>query len=69
VVIHSNDHPPPHAHVLGGGPETRIGQNGRPLRGDPELTRRQQEVIDANRGQIREAIRYYMRWFREQGNK
>jgi RHS repeat-associated protein len=67
VVIHSNDHPPPHAHVTGGGPETRIGQNGRPLRGDPELTRRQAEVVDANRQTIRDAIGNYMRWFRGQG--
>jgi len=25
--IYSNDHAPPHAHIEGGGPETRIGQN------------------------------------------
>jgi hypothetical protein len=66
VVIHSNDHPPPHAHVIGGGPETRIGQNGYPLSGDPELTRRQAVVVEANRQAIRDAIGEYMRWFRGQ---
>ena len=30
----SGDHGPPHLHVKGGGPETRIGQNGKPLKGD-----------------------------------
>jgi hypothetical protein len=65
VLIHSNDHPPPHAHVQGGGPETRIGQNGKPLEGDPELTRRQREVVEANIVRIRKQIKDYMRWFRE----
>jgi len=65
IVINADDHAPPHAHVLGGGDETRTGQNGRPLRGDPELTRQQKSVIDDNRNVIRDAIRAYMRWFRE----
>jgi hypothetical protein len=67
IVINSRDHGPPHAHVLGGGPATRIGQNGKPLGGDPELTSRQQEVVDNNRSEIRDAIRAYMRWYREGG--
>ncbi|MEU6642425.1 RHS repeat-associated core domain-containing protein [Saccharomonospora sp. NPDC046836] len=67
ILIHSNDHPPPHAHVQGGGTETRIGQNGHPLEGDPELTRRQREVVENNRNEIRDAIGRYMRWHRNNG--
>lgn len=61
IQIYSNDHAPPHAHVKGGGSETRIGQNGYPLKGDPELSRKQQEVVDTNRKLIRDTIREYMR--------
>lgn len=66
IVINARDHGPPHAHVLGGGRETRIGQNGKPLRGDPELTDKQQRVVDKHRGAIRRAIRRYMREHRRQ---
>jgi hypothetical protein len=65
IVIYSNDHAPPHAHVVGGGTETRIGQNGKPLAGDPELTRKQQNVVDDNINTIRDAVGAYMRWYRE----
>ncbi|MGH3801034.1 MAG: RHS repeat domain-containing protein, partial [Pseudonocardiaceae bacterium] len=67
VKIYSNDHAPPHAHVEGGGGKTRIGQNGKPLKGDPELTPKQRDVVGANRKEIRDAIREDMRRFR--GNK
>jgi hypothetical protein len=52
-------------HVLGGGPETRIGQNGKPLEGDPELTSRQQDVVDDNLGLIRRKIGEVMRQHRD----
>ena len=65
VVINSRDHGPPHAHVLGGGSETRIGQNGKPLAGDPELTGQQKDVVEKNLDVIRDAIRDYMKWYRE----
>ncbi|MBB5800258.1 RHS repeat-associated protein [Saccharothrix ecbatanensis] len=64
VQIYSNDHAPPHAHVKGGGAETRIGQNGKPLEGDPELSRRQQQVVDDHIREIRNAIRRDMRRYR-----
>jgi RHS repeat-associated protein len=64
--IYSNDHAPPHAHIEGGGPETRIGQNGKPLEGDPELTPRQAKVIESHLPEIRKAIRRYMQWYRRQ---
>ncbi|MFJ2193063.1 ricin-type beta-trefoil lectin domain protein [Kitasatospora sp. NPDC087861] len=67
VWINSNDHPPPHAHVSGGGGKTKIGQNGRPVKGSPPLSKRQQEVIDSNRKVIRKAITKYMKWHRRGG--
>ena len=63
IQIYSNDHALPHAHVKGGGPEVKIGQNGKPIAGDPELTKRQQQVVDDNiksiRGNIRSAMARY----------
>jgi hypothetical protein len=64
VTIHANDHGPPHAHVVGGGPETKIGQNGKPIAGSPELTARQQGVIDRNISKIRSQIGDYMKWWK-----
>jgi hypothetical protein len=58
------DHGPPHAHVSGEGPDTRIGQAGKPLRGDPELSAAQRNVIQANKGAIRKAIGQIGRYFR-----
>lgn len=49
----------------GGGGKTRIGQNGKPLKGDPELTSKQADVVEANRKEIRDAIGEDMRRFRE----
>jgi RHS repeat-associated protein len=65
----SNDHPPAHAHVKGGGDSTRIGPNGKPLAGDPPLTARQQAVVDANKSVIRRALSKVGRWlnFHEDG--
>jgi len=64
----SGDHAPPHLHVTGGGLETRIGQNGRPLEGDAELAPVQQRVVEANIGRIRRTVRKIGRyhWFNEQ---
>ena len=58
----SNDHGPAHAHVKGGGPETRIGPNGKPLPGNPEMTTEQQELYDDNKSQVRRAINTIGRW-------
>ncbi|WP_405793679.1 hypothetical protein [Streptomyces sp. NBC_01506] len=67
IQIYSNDHAPPHAHVKGNGVEVRIGQNGRPLAGDPELSRLQQQVVDSNLRTIRGNIRAAMARFRDNG--
>ena len=40
-IVHftrSGEHGPAHLHVRGGGPDTKIGQAGRPILGSPELT-------------------------------
>ncbi|RPF36342.1 DUF4160 domain-containing protein [Streptomyces sp. TLI_185] len=67
IQIYSNDHAPPHAHVKGKGAEVRIGQNGKPLAGDPELTRHQQSVVTENIRTIRENIRVAMERFKARG--
>lgn len=68
ISIHnSREHAPAHAHVTGGrGAETRIGQNGKPLKGQPELSARQARVVRDNIRTIRKVIRVSMRQFRGQ---
>ncbi|MBI1758418.1 MAG: DUF4160 domain-containing protein [Actinobacteria bacterium] len=65
IRIYPNDHAPVHAHVSGGGrTTTRIGQNGKPLRGSRELTETQRRVVKANIRTIRKAIRREMKRYR-----
>ena len=52
----SNDHAPPHAHVSGKGPKTKIGMNGKPLKGEPELSADQASVVEEHLSTIRTAI-------------
>ncbi len=61
---HGGDHGPPHAHVHGQGPRTRIGQNGKPLKGDLELSPAQEKVIQSNLSTIRGAIGKISKWLR-----
>ena len=66
IRIFSNDHPPPHAHVMiDGQTVTRIGQNGNPLSGDPELSGKAKRVVEANIQQIRSHMGKYMKWYRD----
>jgi hypothetical protein len=65
---HGQEHGPAHAHVIGGGPKTRIGANGKPLEGDPELTRLQRQVIDDNKSLIRSTLNKIGRWLDYQDN-
>lgn len=60
-----DEHGPAHAHVTGGGPPTRIGANGNPLAGDPELTRQQRKVVEANRSKVRKTLKTVGRWLQE----
>ncbi|MET0463518.1 MAG: DUF6443 domain-containing protein [Chitinophagaceae bacterium] len=65
-IVHytkSGDHGPPHMHVKGGGKETKIGQNGKPVKGSPELTTQQSNVVDEFKAEIRSAAKKIMSWF------
>ena len=68
VNIHHNykrgDHGPPHLHVSGNGPNTRIGQNGHPIANNPELSTTQRQVVNNNIATIRQAIDSIGRWYR-----
>ena len=57
-----DDHPPAHMHVVGGGGKTRIGANGKPLKGDPELTKAQKKVVEDNLPTIRSAGKKIGKW-------
>ncbi len=64
-IVHytrSGDHGPAHLHVKGGGPETKIGQNGKPIKGSPELTTAQKAFIDERKQYIRKAVTQIMKW-------
>ncbi|MEI7079095.1 RHS repeat-associated core domain-containing protein, partial [Pectobacterium versatile] len=68
-IVHytrSGDHGPAHLHVKGGGPETKIGQAGKPIKGSPPLTSKQQVAVDANRSVIRKTVDKIQRWFKYQ---
>ena len=56
------DHGHAHMHVNGGGRSTKIGPNGRPVRGAPELTRAQARVVNAHLSEIRHAGNKIGRW-------
>jgi hypothetical protein len=58
-----NDHGPAHLHVDGEGPSTRTGMNGKPLRGNPELSAAQRNVVQDNKSVIRNAVDRIQRWF------
>ncbi|TLV03582.1 RHS repeat domain-containing protein [Dyadobacter luticola] len=65
-IVHytkSGDHGPPHLHVKGGGPETKIGQNGKPLRNNPSLTFEQQSIVSDSKKEIKNAIKKIGAWF------
>lgn len=60
IVVHEYDvDRPAHAHVTGGGPprEVRIGPNGHPIEGQPELSRAQRQAVEHFRTEIRRAVR------------
>ena len=50
------EHPPAHAHVIGGGGETEITARGVPRPGSPPLTARQQAVVQEGAKVIRNRI-------------
>jgi|GEM_PF-2604984 len=62
----SGDHGPPHLHVKGQGKEVRIGQNGKPIKGDPELSPQQQAVVKEHKREIRKAIKQIGKYHKHQ---
>ncbi len=50
IDVYPNDaHPPAHGHVTGPkskNPEVRIGPNGKPLKGETELTAQQKKIVE-----------------------
>lgn len=50
------EHGPAHAHCEGAGPDTRIGPKGHVLRGDPEPSRAQRQVIKKYGKKIRKVL-------------
>ena len=53
----TNDaHKPAHAHVIGKGKEVRIGANGNPLKGEPELSSQQRKVVQSSKKEIRREV-------------
>ena len=60
----SGDQGPPHLHVKGNGPETKIGQNEKPIKGSPELTAEQAKVVTENKAVIRQTARKIAQYHR-----
>lgn len=60
------EHGPPHLHVVGGGVEKTIGQNGFPTDRSPALTRQEREIVQQYRRVIRRVVRKVARWHRFQ---
>ena len=52
----NDSHKPAHAHVKGGGKEVRIGPNGKPLKGQPELSSIQKQIVEKNKKEIRKEL-------------
>lgn len=67
-VVHyfaSGDHGPAHVHVYDNkGNMVRVGQNGKPLKGEPELNSAQQKLVNEYKKQIRNTTTKIMKWYR-----
>ncbi|MBX3278166.1 MAG: RHS repeat-associated core domain-containing protein, partial [Acidobacteria bacterium] len=66
-IVHytaSGDHGPAHLHVKGQGKMVRIGQNGKPLKNNPELSAAQKKVVNENIGTIRRSVDKIQRYHR-----
>ena len=60
---HGSDHLPAYGHVKGEGPTVRIGANGKPLKGEPELSPQQKRVVKRNKSKIRSVLNKINHWF------
>jgi hypothetical protein len=61
IQRYTRDHAPAHLHVQGRGPNTRIGQNGRPLNNNPALSATQRQVVQNNQRTIRRTVGQVMK--------
>ena len=59
----SGEHAPPHVHIEGKGPRTKIGANVKKLKGYPELSSTQKSVVKENLSTIRRNINKIKSWF------
>lgn len=60
-----NDHTPPHVHVYEQGKKnraTKIGENGKPLKNERNLTAKEAKVVSNNKSKIRKSIRKIRKW-------
>ena len=57
---------PVHLHAANEGNPTKIGPNGKPLNGQPELSPAQKKVIDKNLDIIKKYFKKAQRWMRQQ---
>ena len=57
IDIYSRDHGPAHAHVKGKGAEVRTDQNGKPLKGESELSSARKDVVGRHLREISNRIR------------
>jgi len=55
---------PVHLHVSGGGVNTKIGPQGKPVKGYPQLSSKQKKVVEKNIDLIKKAIKKYQRQLR-----
>ncbi len=62
-----NDHGNPvHLHVKGGGQNTKIGPQGLPVKGQPELSSKQKKVVQDNISEIKFVIKKIQKWIKLQ---
>lgn len=62
-----NDHSPAHLHVYeddNKGRDTKIGQNGKPLKGERPLTSKEAAVVRNNKSKIRRAVKKIIKWLK-----
>ncbi|WP_205298038.1 RHS repeat-associated core domain-containing protein, partial [Pantoea sp. Cy-639] len=67
--VRSGDHAPAHFHLRGGGGvNIQVGQNGKPINRDIQLTAAQQGFIDRNKPILRRSVDKIQRWNRYQNS-
>ena len=57
------EHAPVHVNVTVGGEIVRVGENGKPVFGD-SINKKQQKIVDCNKGLIRKTLRKVRKWYK-----